>query len=160
LIASLAHGAAEGRDGDLRGDPRCLDERACEGTHEAGPRNRADCSLASHARRGDCIPIPGDRRQGNDAPVQEVDRFDFIAGQVQELALADGDDLQMRLEKRKIPRPQRGQQTIASMLVLIWRHVGPTSPSARHSMHLSLAATNDSGSTRFLGRRFHAGKLG
>jgi len=65
--------------------------------------------------------------------VQEIDLFDFIAGQVQELALADGDDLQMGFEQRIIPRPQRGQETIASVLVLIWIHVGPTSPSARDS---------------------------
>ena len=29
------------------------------------------------------------------------------------------------------PRPQRRQETIASMLVLIWTHVGPTSPSPK-----------------------------
>jgi hypothetical protein len=40
---------------------------------------------------------------------------------VQELTLANGHDLQMRLEQRKIPRPQRHQETIASMLVL-WSH--------------------------------------
>jgi hypothetical protein len=51
--------------------------------------------------------------------VQEIDLFDFLAGQVQELALADGDDLQMGLEQRIVPRPQRGQETIASMRVLI-----------------------------------------
>jgi antitoxin component of MazEF toxin-antitoxin module len=51
--------------------------------------------------------------------VQEIDLFDFIAGQMQQLALADGDDLQMGLEQRIIPRPQRRQETIASMLVLI-----------------------------------------
>jgi hypothetical protein len=39
----------------------------------------------------------------------------------------------MGFEQRIIPRPQRGQETIASMLVLIWIHVGPTSPSARYS---------------------------
>jgi hypothetical protein len=39
----------------------------------------------------------------------------------------------MGCEQRIIPRPQRGQETIASVLVLIWIHVGPTSPSARHS---------------------------
>jgi hypothetical protein len=54
--------------------------------------------------------------------VQEIDLLDFIAGQVQEIALRDGDDLQMGLEQRKIPRPQCGQETIASMLVLIWSH--------------------------------------
>jgi hypothetical protein len=59
--------------------------------------------------------------------VQEIDLFDFITGQMQELALADRDDLQVGLKQRKIPRPQRGQETIASMLVLIWIHVGPTS---------------------------------
>jgi len=64
------------------------------------------------------------------ASVQEIDLFDFIAGQGQELALADGDDLQMGLEQRIIPRPQRGQETIASMLVSIWIHVGPTSPTS------------------------------
>src|SRR5258707_6128738 len=55
---------------------------------------------------------------------------------MQELALAYGHDLQMRLQKRKIPRPQRGQETIASILVLIWSHVGPNSPSARDSTHV------------------------
>jgi hypothetical protein len=44
--------------------------------------------------------------------VQEIDLFDFIAGQVQELALADGDDLQMGLEQSVISRPQRGQETL------------------------------------------------
>jgi Integrase core domain len=62
---------------------------------------------AAGARRGDCTPILGDRHQGNDASVQEIDLFDFITGQVQELALADGDDLQMGLEQRIIPRPRR-----------------------------------------------------
>jgi hypothetical protein len=38
------------------------------------------------------------RHQGDDAPVQEIDVFDFLAGQMQELALADADDLQIRLE--------------------------------------------------------------
>jgi hypothetical protein len=33
----------------------------------------------------------------------------------------------MRLEPRKIPRPQRGQETIAIMWVLIC-HFGPTPP--------------------------------
>jgi hypothetical protein len=79
------------------------------------------------------MPHFGDRHQGNDAFVQEIDLFDFIAGQMQALALADGNDLQMRLEQRKIRRPQRGQETIASMLVLIWIHVGLTSLSARQS---------------------------
>jgi hypothetical protein len=73
-----------------------------------------------------------------------MDLFDFITGQMQELALADRDDLQVGLKQRKIPRPQRGQETIASMLVLIWIHVGPTSPSARHStpVRSRLQATN------------------
>jgi hypothetical protein len=35
----------------------------------------------------------------------------------------------MRLEQRKIPRWQRGQETIAVMLVLIC-HFGPTPPCA------------------------------
>ena len=59
--------------------------------------------------------------------MQEIDLFDFIAGQMQELAPGDRDDLQMRLERRKIPRPQRGQETIAIMWVLIC-HFGPTPP--------------------------------
>jgi hypothetical protein len=65
--------------------------------------------------------------------VQEIDLFDFIAGQMQELALADGDDLQMGLEQHIIPRPQRRQETIASMLVLIWSHaaVCPTQATNR-----------------------------
>jgi hypothetical protein len=67
--------------------------------------------------------------------VQEIDLFDFIAGQMQELAPRDWDDLQMRLEPRKIPRPQRGQETIAIMWVLIC-HFGPTPPSARHSRRM------------------------
>jgi hypothetical protein len=67
--------------------------------------------------------------------VQEIDLFDFIAGQMQGLAPDDRDDLQMRLERRKIPRPQRGQETIGVMLVLIC-HFGPTPPSARHSRRL------------------------
>ena len=67
--------------------------------------------------------------------MQEIDLFDFIAGQMQELAPGDRDDLQMRLERRKIPRPQRGQETIAIMWVLIC-HFGPTPPSARHSFRL------------------------
>ena len=91
-----------------------------ERAHEASSRNRADSSLASHARRGDCLSLRGERHQGNDATVQEIDLFDFIAGQMQELALADGNDLQMGLEQHIIPRPQRRQETIASMLVLIW----------------------------------------
>jgi hypothetical protein len=62
---------------------------------------------------------------------QEIDLFDVIAGQMQVLALGDRDDLQMWLEQRKIPRPHRGQETIAVMLVLTC-HVGPTPPSARH----------------------------
>jgi hypothetical protein len=33
----------------------------------------------------------------------------------------------MGLEQRKIPRPQRGKETIAAMLVLIWTH-WPTPP--------------------------------
>ena len=32
--------------------------------------------------------------------MQEIDVFDFLAGQMQELALADADDLQIRLEQR------------------------------------------------------------
>jgi hypothetical protein len=36
----------------------------------------------------------------------------------------------MRLEKGKIPRPQRGEETIAAMLVLICTHAGLDSPSA------------------------------
>jgi hypothetical protein len=68
--------------------------------------------------------------------------IDFITGQMQELALADGDDLQVGLKQRKIPRPQRGQKTIASMLVLTWIHVGRTSPSARHSTRSRPQATN------------------
>ena len=67
--------------------------------------------------------------------MQEIDLFDFIAGQMQELALGDRNDLQMRLEQRKIPRPQRGQETIAIKLVLIC-HFGPTPPSARHSRRM------------------------
>ena len=63
--------------------------------------------------------------------MQEIDLFDFIAGQVQKLALGDWDDLQMGLKYHIIPRPQRRQETIASMLVLIWTHVGPTSPSPK-----------------------------
>jgi hypothetical protein len=51
-----------------------------------------------------------------------MDLFDFISGQVQEVALTYGDDLQMGLEQRIVPRPQRGQETIASMLVLIRIH--------------------------------------
>ncbi len=54
--------------------------------------------------------------------MQEMDLFDFLSGQVQKLALAYGDDLQMGLEQRIVPRPQRGQETIASMLVLIRIH--------------------------------------
>jgi hypothetical protein len=54
--------------------------------------------------------------------VQEIDLFDFISGQVQELALANGHNLQMGLEQRIVPQPQRGQETIASMLVLIRIH--------------------------------------
>ena len=50
---------------------------------------------------------------------------------MQELALGDWDDLQMGLKYHIIPRPQRRQETIASMLVLIWTHVGPTSPSPK-----------------------------
>jgi hypothetical protein len=50
--------------------------------------------------------------------------FDFLAGQMQERALADEDDLQMRLEQHIILGPQRGQETIASML-LVGIHVGP-----------------------------------
>ena len=56
--------------------------------------------------------------------MQKIGVFDCLAGQVQELALADPDDLQMRLQQRKIWRPQRGQETIASML-LVGIHVGP-----------------------------------
>src|SRR5437660_1321254 len=37
----------------------------------------------------------------------------------------------MGLKYHIIPRPQRRQETIASMLVLIWTHVGPTSPSPK-----------------------------
>ena len=58
--------------------------------------------------------------------MQEIDLFDFLAGQMQELALGDEDDLQMRFEQRIIRRPQRGQETIASML-LVGIHL------ARHS---------------------------
>ena len=54
--------------------------------------------------------------------MQEIDLFDFLSGQVQELALAYGDDLQMGFEQRIVPRPQRGQETIAPMLVLIRIH--------------------------------------
>jgi hypothetical protein len=53
--------------------------------------------------------------------VQEVNPVDRIAGQVQELALGDGDNLQMRFEQREIPRRQRRQEAIASMLV--WSHL-------------------------------------
>jgi hypothetical protein len=56
--------------------------------------------------------------------------FDCLAGQVQELALVDPDNLQMRLQQGKIRRPQRGQETIASML-LVGIHVGPTFPLDR-----------------------------
>jgi hypothetical protein len=69
-------------------------------------------------------PLIGDRHQGDDAAVQEIDMFDFLAGQMQERALADEDDLQMRLEQHIILGPQRGQETIASML-LVGIHVGP-----------------------------------
>jgi hypothetical protein len=43
---------------------------------------------------------------------------------MQEVALADDDDLQMRLEQRIILQPQRGEETIASMLVVVGIHVG------------------------------------
>jgi hypothetical protein len=76
--------------------------------------------------------------------------FDFIAGQMQELAGCDGDSLQMRLEKRKISRPQRGQETIAAMLLLIWTHAGPDSASARIPRR-SLAAKNLFGDPKFIG---------
>jgi hypothetical protein len=66
--------------------------------------------------------------------------------------------LQMGLEQRIIPRPQRRQETIASMLVLIWIHVGLTPPSARHSTPFASSGhqpipehvTNP----KFLGRRW------
>jgi len=110
--------------------------------HEAGSRDRADSSLASDARGGDCIAVLGDRHKGNDAAVQEIDLFDFIAGQMQELTLDDRDDLQMRLEQRKIPRPQRGQETIAVMLVLTWSHVGST-PAVCPTFHVGWFAAAD-----------------
>src|SRR6476469_5635663 len=47
---------------------------------------------------------------------------------MQIFTLSDRDDLQMRLEQRKIPRPHRGQETIAVMLVLIY-HVGRQLPT-------------------------------
>jgi hypothetical protein len=127
---ALSHGAAEVRDRNPWGDPTRLDHRSREGAHEASSRNRTNSSLASDARRGDCVPVIGDHNQGNDAFVQEIDLFDFITGQMQELALPDGDDLQMGLKQRIIPRSQRRQETIASMLVLIWIQVGLTPPSA------------------------------
>jgi hypothetical protein len=37
----------------------------------------------------------------------------------------------MGLKYHIIPRPQRRQETIASMLVLIWTHVGPILPSPK-----------------------------
>ena len=77
--------------------------------------------------------------------MQEIDLFDFIAGQMQELTLDDRDDLQMRLEQRKIPRPQRGQETIAVMLVLTWSHVGSTPPSARHFTSVGSQPLTNSG---------------
>ena len=126
---AFAYGAAQVRNRDLCGDARHLDQRSREGSHEAGSRNRADSSLTSDARRGDCIAVLGDRHEGDDAAVQEIDLFDFIAGQMEKLAPCDRDDLQMRLEQRKIPRWQRGQETIAVMLVLIC-HFGPTPPCA------------------------------
>jgi hypothetical protein len=54
--------------------------------------------------------------------VQEIDLYDFSSGPVQELALADGDDLQIGLKQCIVPRLQRGQETIASMLVLTRIH--------------------------------------
>jgi hypothetical protein len=48
----------------------------------------------------------------------------------------------MGLEQHIIPRPQRRQETIASMLVLILSHAGPTSLSAR------LRPPTDSGARR------------
>src|SRR5207244_10095924 len=55
--------------------------------------------------------------------MRKIDLFDFFAGQMQELALVDGNDLQMGLEQRIILRSQCGQETIASMLVLICTHI-------------------------------------
>jgi hypothetical protein len=63
--------------------------------------------------------------------------------QVQEVALAYGDDLQMGLEQRIVPRPQRGQETIAPMLVLIRIHRADLCRAAKkpvdHGAALSLS---------------------
>ncbi len=107
MIASLLLTARrKGETAICEATPRRLHHRSRERADEAGSRNRTDSPLASHACRGDCVPVTRDRNQGNDAAVQEIDLFDFIAGQMQELALADGDDLQMGLEQRIIPRLQ------------------------------------------------------
>ena len=62
---------------------------------------------------------------------------------MQELALAYGDDLQMGLEQRIVPRPQRGQETIAPMLVLIRIHWADLCRAAKkpvdHGAALSLS---------------------
>lgn len=103
--------------------------RSCPKRHHRRPVRLRRGRAASRGRRH---AILGDRHEGDDAAVREINLFDFIAGQMQELALGDRNDLQMRLEQRKIPRPQRGQETIAVMLVLIC-HFGLTPPSARRS---------------------------
>jgi hypothetical protein len=63
---------------------------------------------------------------------------------MQELALADRDDLQVGSSNAKSRGRSAARRAIASMLVLIWIHVGPTSPSARHStpVRSRLQATN------------------
>jgi hypothetical protein len=45
-------------------------------------RSHFTSSLASYARRGNCIPVLGERHQGDDASVQEMDLFDKHAALV------------------------------------------------------------------------------
>jgi hypothetical protein len=109
--------------------------------------------------------------------MRKIDLFDFFAGQMQELALVDGNDLQMGLEQRIILRSQCGQETIASMLVLICTHIrltlstiprwlvgpfGDVSPAiipfCRRSGMGPSTTVSDGGNSGRIGRRPGAGR--
>jgi hypothetical protein len=70
-------------------------------------------------------------------PLQEIDLFDPIAWQVQELTLADEDNLQMGLEQREFERDNECQPTWATRCCASARQRSWTASEALRQLPLS-----------------------